>query len=217
MIQDALIISLKVSIISSIISLIISVLLLYKTNNKKINIIENLILIPIFIPPSALGYILLKIFSKQSIIGKLLNEYLNIQIIFTIIGAIIVSIIITMPIMYESIKQAINSIDEEIIYSAMDCGANRYKVFTKIILPLSKKGIYSGMLLSFARSFGEFGATMLVAGNIPSKTQTLSMAMYYSIESGQGQISKTILTIILIIALFMISIYKYLEKQSGRK
>ncbi len=214
MIIKALETSLKISTIAVLISLLISLILIYKNKLKKNKLIETLILLPIFIPPSALGYIVLITLGKQGIIGQFLDKHLNLQIIFTMWAAIIVSVIVTLPIMYQSIKMAVNSIEKEIIESAKICGANNFEIFTKIILPLSKKGIYTGILLSFARSFGEFGATILVAGNIPGKTQTLPMAMYYAIESNQNQLATNILILILIIALILISIYKFLENKN---
>lgn len=211
MIINALEISLKISITSVFISFLISSLLIYKNTIKKNKLLELLVLLPIFIPPSALGYIVLILLGKQGFIGKFLYDYFNIQVIFKIYSAIIVSVIVTLPIMYQSIKISVNSLDKEIIDSARVCGANRLQVFTKIILPLSKKGILTGVLLSFARSFGEFGATILVAGNIPNKTQTLTMAMYYAVESNQSGLAISILIIILIIAFILIGFYKFLE------
>ncbi len=214
MIIKALQTSLKISTIAVLISLLISLVLIYKNKLNKNKLIETLILLPIFIPPSALGYIVLITLGKQGLIGEFLDKHLNLQIIFTIWAAIIVSVIVTLPIMYQSIKMAVNSIEKEIIDSSKICGANNFEIFTKIILPLSKKGIYTGTLLSFARSFGEFGATILVAGNIPGKTQTLPMAMYYAIESNQNLLATNILIITLIIALILISIYKFLENKN---
>lgn len=106
-----------------------------------------------------------------------------------------------------------NSHGEDIINAGKLDGANDFQIFTKIILPLCKKGIYSGLLLSFARSLGEFGATILVAGNIPGKTQTLPMAMYNAIEASQSESAIIILFVILSISIFLITIYHNLNKE----
>ena len=212
---DSTIISIKVSLIAVLITFFIAISFVYFNNykkNRKKNIIDILILLPMFIPPSAIGYIILISLGKNSFIGIILDKYFNIRIIFTIQACIIASVIVTLPLMYQSIKTAIYSIDEDIISAGKLDGASDFNIFTKIILPLCKNGIYSGILLSFARSLGEFGATILVAGNIPGKTQTLPMAMYNAIESNQSKTTIVILFVILSISIFLIIIYHNLNK-----
>ena len=212
---DSTIISIKVSLIAVLITFFIAISFVYFNNykkNRKKNIIDILILLPMFIPPSAIGYIILISLGKNSFIGIILEKYFNIRIIFTIQACIIASVIVTLPLMYQSIKAAIYSIDEDIISAGKLDGASDFDIFIKIILPLCKKGIYSGILLSFARSIGEFGATILVAGNIPGKTQTLPMAMYNSIEANQSETTIIILFVILSISIFLIIIYHILNK-----
>ena len=171
-----------------------------------------LILLPMFIPPSAIGYIILITLGKNSFIGFILEKYFNIRIIFTIQACIISSVIVTLPLMYQSIKTATFTINKDIINAGKLDGASDFEIFTKIVLPLCKKGIYSGILLSFARSLGEFGATILVAGNIPGKTQTLPMAMYNAVEANQTENTIIILFVILSISIFLIIIYHNLNK-----
>ena len=173
---------------------------------------DILILLPMFVPPSAIGYIILITLGKNSFIGVILEKYFNIRIIFTIQACIIASVIVTLPLMYQSIKTSIFAIDQDIINASKLDGASDFKIFTKIILPLCKNGIYSGILLSFARSLGEFGATILVAGNIPGKTQTLPMAMYNAIEANQTKTTIIILFVILSISILLIIIYHNLNK-----
>lgn len=212
---DSTIISIKVSLIAVLITFLIAISFVYFNNykkNRKKNIIDILILLPMFIPPSAIGYIILISLGKNSFIGIILEKYFNTKIIFTIQACIIASVIVTLPLMYQSIKTAIYSIDEDIISAGKLDGASDFDIFIKIILPLCKNGIYSGILLSFARSIGEFGATILVAGNIPGKTQTLPMAMYNSIEANQSETTIIILFVILSISIFLIIIYHILNK-----
>ena len=214
-IVNSTIISIKVSLISVLITFFISITFIYfnsyKKNKKKI-IMDILILLPMFIPPSAIGYIILITLGKNSFIGVILEKYFNIRIIFTIQACIIASVIVTLPLMYQSIKTSIFAIDQDIINASKLDGASDFKIFTKIILPLCKNGIYSGILLSFARSLGEFGATILVAGNIPGKTQTLPMAMYNAIEANQTKTTIIILFVILSISILLIIIYHNLNK-----
>ena len=187
-IVNSTITSIKVSLISVLITFFISITFIYfysYKKNKKNSIMDILILLPMFIPPSAIGYIILITLGKNSFIGAILEKYFNIRIIFTIQAWSIASVIVTLPLMYQSIKTSIFAIDQDIINASKLDGASDFKIFTKIILPLCKNGIYSGILLSFARSLGEFGATILVAGNIPGKTHTLPLAMYNAIEANQ--------------------------------
>ena len=214
-IVNSTITSIKVSLISVLITYFISITFIYFNSykkNKKKSIMDILILLPMFVPPSAIGYIILITLGKNSFIGVILEKYFNIRIIFTIQACIIASVIVTLPLMYQSIKTSIFAIDQDIINASKLDGASDFKIFTKIILPLCKNGIYSGILLSFARSLGEFGATILVAGNIPGKTQTLPMAMYNAIEANQTKTTIIILFVILSISILLIIIYHNLNK-----
>ena len=214
-IVNSTITSIKVSLISVLITFFISITFIYFNSykkNKKKSIMDILILLPMFVPPSAIGYIILITLGKNSFIGVILEKYFNIRIIFTIQACIIASVIVTLPLMYQSIKTSIFAIDQDIINASKLDGASDFKIFTKIILPLCKNGLYSGILLSFARSLGEFGATILVAGNIPGKTQTLPMAMYNAIEANQTKTTIIILFVILSISILLIIIYHNLNK-----
>ena len=214
-IVNSTITSIKVSLISVLITFFISITFIYFNSykkNKKKSIMDILILLPMFVPPSAIGYIILTTLGKNSFIGVILEKYFNIRIIFTIQACIIASVIVTLPLMYQSIKTSIFAIDQDIINASKLDGASDFKIFTKIILPLCKNGIHSGILLSFARSLGEFGATILVAGNIPGKTQTLPMAMYNAIEANQTKTTIIILFVILSISILLIIIYHNLNK-----
>ena len=214
-IVNSTITSIKVSLISVLITFFISITFIYFNSykkNKKKSIMDILILLPMFVPPSAIGYIILITLGKNSFIGVILEKYFNIRIIFTIQACIIASVIVTLPLIYQSIKTSIFAIDQDIINASKLDGASDFKIFTKIILPLCKNGIYSGILLSFARSLGEFGATILVAGNIPGKTQTLPMAMYNAIEANQTKTTIIILFVILSISILLIIIYHNLNK-----
>ena len=214
-IVNSTITSIKVSLISVLITFFISITFIYfnsyKKNKKKL-IIDFIILWPLFVGPSGIVSIILLSLGKNSFIGVILEKYFNIRIIFTIQACIIASVIVTLPLMYQSIKTSIFAIDQDIINASKLDGASDFKIFTKIILPLCKNGIYSGILLSFARSLGEFGATILVAGNIPGKTQTLPMAMYNAIEANQTKTTIIILFVILSISILLIIIYHNLNK-----
>ncbi|MGL5614799.1 MAG: molybdate ABC transporter permease subunit [Sarcina sp.] len=210
MIIEALIISLKVSVVSTILVSVIGIALARLFLRKKnffTKIIEGLIMLPLFLPPSLIGYGIIILLGKKSIIGSFLYESLGFSFIFTIYGAIIATFIVSFPIIYETTKGALLSIDKSYEETAMDLGANRRQAFFKIILPMSYKQILSGVILSFARAFGEFGATMMVAGNIVGKTQTIPIALYYSVEYGESTKATMIACLILVISITLIYFY----------
>lgn len=211
----SLIVVLLVIIFTLFISVTMTVLMGLKKKNWT-NLVELILILPMFIPPSAIGYLILIVLGRNGIIGKFLYQSFDISIIFTLTAAVIAGVVVTIPIMYQSIQAAIRSIDREVIEAARVFGANELTIWLKIILPLSTNGILNGMLLSFARAFGEFGATILVAGNIPGKTQTLPMALYYAIENNNDRQAMSILLVIFIVAIFLLSLYKTLLNYVNR-
>lgn len=216
---EALKVSLIVVLLVIIFTLFISVTMTVLMGLKKkhwTNLVELILILPMFIPPSAIGYLILIVLGRNGIIGKFLYQSFDISIIFTLTAAVIAGVVVTIPIMYQSIQAAIRSIDREVIEAARVFGANELTIWLKIILPLSTNGILNGMLLSFARAFGEFGATILVAGNIPGKTQTLPMALYYAIENNNDRQAMSILLVIFIVAIFLLSLYKTLLNYVNR-
>ena len=216
MILDGIIVSLKVVTIAVLITFLIALFaakFIDTRKNKLGKILEFLIILPMFIPPSAIGYLILLTLGRNSFLGNILEEVFDISIIFTITAAIIAAVVVTIPIMYQSIKNGIKSIDKDIVSAAKVDGAGDFEIFVKIIIPLASRGIISGILLSFARAFGEFGATILVAGNIPGKTQTLPMALYYTMETNNTDEAMKILIIILAIGTFLMSTYSYISSK----
>lgn len=216
MILNAFYISFKVVVVSVIISLIVTLIAINILIEKKVkgkNLIETIMIFPMFLPPSAVGYLVLIALGRRGFLGSMLYENFNISIIFTWFAAVVVGVIVSLPVMYQSIKTSILSIDEDIKNAAREMGASEFQVFRKISLPLCRKGILTGLILSIARVFGEFGATILVAGNIPGETQTVPMAMYYAIENNDVLASKTILIIIVIISIVLTCLYNKILKR----
>lgn len=184
--------------------------------SKKIkNIIEIIITLPLFIPPSVSGYFILSVFGIQGMIGKFFYNYFGIRFTFTIYGAILAGVIVSLPIVYQSIKLAISSIEKEYIEEAQILGVNNYHLFIDIIFPMSKKGILAGIILGMGRILGEFGATLMVAGNIPNKTQTLPLAIYSAVESGDDKKAMFLVLIMLWISILIMFVYNLLKKRGG--
>lgn len=207
MILSPLIISLKVSLISTIFTLITGVFLariLTKYNFKGKDILEAIIILPMVLPPSVTGYALLIILGKKGIIGGLLYKLFGTHLIFTTTAACIASFIVSLPLMYQSCKAAFTNVDKMYENTARTLGASEARVFFKVTLPLAYTGILSGTVLSFARALGEFGATLMVAGNIPGKTQTIPLAIYFAVEGGDTKTANILFTIVLIFSFTLI-------------
>lgn len=177
--------SVKVSIIAVCLVLIAGsclAVLMLRFNFRWRGVIESLILLPMVLPPSVLGFLLLLTFGKYGPVGKILDS-LGIQVIFSWVAAVIASTVVALPIMYQSVKSSLESVDPNLEQAARVLGAGELYVLRTITLPLAWPGFVSGIVLSFARSLGEFGATLMIAGNIPGKTQTIPLAIYFASQS----------------------------------
>jgi molybdate transport system permease protein len=139
--------------------------------------LEGVVNLPLVLPPVVIGYLLLLLFGKSGMLGPLF-QFLDIRIIFTLKGAIVASAVVGFPLLVRSIRIGMEGIDKQYIQAARTLGAHWWDILFTIILPLSGRAILAGMTLMFARSLGEFGATILLAGNIPGVTQTIPLAIY---------------------------------------
>lgn len=197
-----LFLSLKVAVISTSIVFIAGVFFAHRFSRKKFwgkSIIESVFMLPLVLPPTVVGFALLILFGKNGWIGKWLLEWFDFQIIFTWIGAVIAAIVVSFPLMYQSAAAAFDSLDKKLENAARTMGASEWRVFWTISFPLAWPGLLAGLVLSFARGLGEFGATLMLAGYIPGKTDTIPMAIYFAVES--GQMEKATFWVIIIVAL----------------
>ncbi|WP_191562506.1 molybdate ABC transporter permease subunit [Metabacillus idriensis] len=152
-------------------------------------IIETIFLLPLVLPPTVVGFLLIFFFGRNSPAGELIEWLFNQPIMFTWWAAVIAAVVVAFPLMYQSAKTGFESIDKEIEDAARVDGANEYSLFIYVSIPLTLKSIISGGILSFTRALGEFGATLMFAGNIPGKTQTTSTAIYIAIDSGNMEMA----------------------------
>lgn len=181
-------ISIRVATMSTIIVMILGIIVskwLYHRKKRWVKIVESFILLPIVLPPTVMGFILLIVFSPRGIIGQFFNNILHLPVVFTLTGAVIASVIVSFPLMYQHTIQGFNSIDKRMLDTTRTMGASESKIFYRIVLPLSKRYILSGIVMSFARAIGEFGATLMVAGYIPNKTNTLPLEIYFLVVEGK--------------------------------
>ena len=147
--------------------------------------VETLISLPLVLPPVATGLILLKLFGRRGAIGGFLHDRLDLDVVFTWRGVLLALSVMSLPLLVRSARVAFEEVDPRLEQIARTLGAGNLRVFCTITLPLASRGIVGGMILAFARALGEFGATIMVAGNIPGKTSTLSLAIYQNVQLGQ--------------------------------
>ena len=215
-IKNSLIIAFLGIIITTFLSLSIIFFSGYFPKKVK-NIIDVVVTLPLFIPPSVSGYFILSVFGVQGIIGKPFYDYFGIRFTFTVYGAVIAGVIVSLPIVYQSIKLTISSIDKEYFEEAELLGANNYHFFVDIVFPMSKRGIFAGIVLGAGRILGEFGATLMVAGNIPNKTQTLPIAIYSAVENGEDKEAMFLVLIVLWISIVIMFVYNFLKKRGDER
>ncbi|MFA7466814.1 MAG: molybdate ABC transporter permease subunit [Desulfotomaculaceae bacterium] len=165
--------------------------------------VEAALTLPLVLPPSVIGYGLLMLIGKNGLLGRFLNE-LGISFIFTWWAAVLASTVVAFPLMYQSAKAAFKSVDENYEKAARTLGAGEWRIFFTVTLPLAWPGIIAGLVLSFARALGEFGATLMVAGNIPGQTQTIPLAIYFAVDAGDNATAKTLVTIITVFSFAVI-------------
>lgn len=213
-------ISLKVALISTIIVTFMGILIskwLYKRHGIIARILESVIVLPIVLPPTVMGFILLIVFSPQSYVGAFFKETLNMPVVFTLTGAVIASVIVSFPLMYQHTVQGFRNIDHKMLNTARTMGASENKIFFKLIFPLSKRPILSGIMMSFARAIGEFGATLMVAGYIPNKTNTLPLEIYFLVEQGKENQAWLWVIVLVAFAITVIGTINILNKDRFRE
>lgn len=184
--------SLEIAAVSGILVLILGLFWGRVMANRRFRgaaLIETLFLLPLVLPPTVVGFLLIYLFGHNSPVGQLIEWIFHQPVMFTWWAAVIASTVVAFPLMYQSAKTGFEAIDRDIEHAARVDGASEWKLFLFVSIPLSLKAIISGAILSFARALGEFGATLMFAGNIPGKTQTTSTAIYVAIDAGNMQLA----------------------------
>jgi molybdate transport system permease protein len=149
------------------------------------DLIDALLTMPMVMPPTVLGYYLLVIIGTQGPLGAWLLRHFGLRLIFTWQGAVIAATVVSFPLVFKAARAAFETVDPQLEDAARSLGVSEAALFFRVSLPLAWRGILAGLLLAFARALGEFGATLMVAGSIPGKTQTLSIAVYEAVQAGQ--------------------------------
>jgi molybdate transport system permease protein len=152
-------------------------------------VLDAVFTLPMVMPPTVLGYYLLVLIGSHGPIGAWLIQHLGIRLIFTWQGAVIAATVVAFPLVFKGARAAFETVDAQLEQAARTLGIHELGVFFRVSLPLAWRGILAGLLLAFARALGEFGATLMVAGSIPGRTQTLSIAVYEAVQAGQDDVA----------------------------
>ena len=203
--MEPLIISIKTAAAATVINFFVGIALAYLVMNLKRgkSLLDALILLPMVLPPTVVGFFLLLIFGKRSPVGHFFLQF-DISFVFTFKAAVIAATVVSLPLMYRTTRAAFELIDKNIIFAAKTLGADDRKIFLHIIIPNSKHGILAGLVLSFTRALGEFGATIMFAGNVPGKTQTLSTAIFSAVQANDYDAAFSFAAILAIMSLLFI-------------
>jgi len=159
------------------------------------DLVDTLLTLPMVMPPTVLGYYLLVLLGRKGWVGGWLHATFGINLIFTLTGAVIAATVVAFPLVFKPARAAFEAVDPQLEDAARVLGISEAGVFWRVTLPLAWRGILAGVLLGFARALGEFGATLMVAGSIPGKTQTLSIAVYEAVQAGQDDVANLLVLI----------------------
>ena len=216
---DAILISVQVALVATIINLPIALLLSWLVVKKRVRgafLLDILASLPLAVPPVVVGYMLLLMLGRNGPVGKVLEIALGWELVFTWFAAALAAAIISFPLTARAIMVAMQGVDERIERSARSLGAGPLRVIVTITLPLAYRGILAGVLLGFVRAVSEFGATIVVAGNIPGKTQTLPLAIYQNVQLGQDGEAMILVAISIALAVAALAVHNWLVARANR-
>ena len=207
-------ISLKIALSATVITFFLGLVAAWGVTylRRAKHIVDGILSVPLVLPPTVVGFLLLILFGRNSAFGQFL-ESIGVNVIFTWQGAVIAAVVISFPAMYRGARGAIEQVDENLIFAARTLGMKEFTILRKVILPSAWPGIAASAVLSFARALGEFGATIMIAGNLPGKTQTMSVAVYTAMQGGNRELA---LKWVLIIVTFSLTILILMNYWTGK-
>ena len=168
------------------------------------DVLDAICTLPMVMPPTVLGYYLIVVIGRRGWIGAWLYENLGVNLMFSWEGAVLASAVVAFPLVFKSARAAFEGVDTQLENAARTLGSSELRVFARVTLPLAWRGILAGTMLAFARGMGEFGATLMVAGNIPGKTQTLSLAVYDAVQAGQDDLANFLVLVTSIVCVLIL-------------
>ncbi len=200
-----LLITFKISLAATAFVFVTGLLLAWGVTNLKRGraVIDAVLSLPLVLPPTVMGFLILISVGSNSPAGKFLDNF-GLRLVFTWQGAAVAAAVVSFPVMYRGIRGALEQTDSTVIQAGRTLGLSEFKILRKIMLPEAAPGILASVVLSFARCLGEFGATLMVAGNIPGKTQTMSVAVYTAMQSGDRTLAYKWVAIIVLYSLLIL-------------
>ena len=166
--------------------------------------LDAILTLPLVLPPTVLGYYLIVLLGRKGWLGQFLYESFGISLMFTWQGAVIASAVVSFPLIFKSARASFESVDQNLEKAARTLGSSEMAVFLRVSLPLAWRGMLAGAMLAFARAMGEFGATLMIAGNLPGKTQTLSLAVYDAVQAGNDNLATTLVLITSVVCVLVL-------------
>lgn len=212
-----LFISLKTGVVATIISFFLGIFAarkVVKASPGKKAVIDGILTLPMVLPPTVAGFFLLLFFSRRRPLGEFLFQEFNFKVVQTWLGCVIAATVIAFPLMYRNARAAMEQIDVNLIYAGRTLGMSDTKIFWKVIVPTAGPGIASGTILTFARALGEYGATSMLAGNIPGKTGTISQKIAMVIQDGDYFTAGIWVAVVMVIAFVVVFLMNLI---SGKK
>jgi molybdate transport system permease protein len=207
-----IVISLEVAGAATVLAFFLGLLAAWNTVKLRRfkSLLDGLFTLPMVLPPTVIGFFLLLIFGKNGLFGNWLSE-IGLPVVFSVRGAIIAAAVVAFPMMYRAARGAFESLDRDLIAAARVCGASETRIFWQIVVPTCRPGIASGTVLAFARALGEFGATSMLAGNIPGRTQTMSLAIYSAVQSNERATAYAWVVVITLISFTTLALINLFE------
>jgi len=206
--------SLRVAVVSTVIAVLAGLWIAYVLANRDFRgkaVADAAVTLPLVLPPTVLGYYLLVLLGARSPLGQLWEKVFGSPLVFTWKAAVVAALFHSVPLLVKSSRAALESVDRSCERAARTLGASEWKLFWRVTLPMAQRSILAAAALAFARSLGEFGATLMIAGNIPGRTQTMAVAIYDAFESGNSTLALTLVLLISVIALAILSLTTRLE------
>jgi molybdate transport system permease protein len=202
-----LFLTLKVAAVATLFAFLTGValaFLLAKCRFRGKELLDAFLTLPLVLPPTVLGYYLIVLVGRNGWIGRRLYEAFGITLMFTWQGAALAATIVSLPLVLKSARTAFESVDQNLEKAARTLGLSEADVFFRVSFPLAWRGILAGTMLGFARAMGEFGATLMIAGNLPGKTQTLSLAVYDAVQAGNDSLAATLVFITSLVCIIVL-------------
>ncbi len=198
-------ITFKISLVATAIVFVTGLLLAWGVTNLKKGkaVIDAVLSLPLVLPPTVMGFLILISVGTNSFIGKFLDTF-GMKLVFTWQGASVAAAVVSFPVMYRGIRGALEQVNPTVVQAGRTLGLSEFKIMRKVMLPMAAPGILASVVLSFARCLGEFGATLMVAGNIPGKTRTMSVAVYTAMQGGDRELAYKWVAIIVAYSLIIL-------------